>query len=85
MKGLLKKAIIYLYALTVPLSYAALAEAPEKTTVDYTLYVSCDGNDTAPGTEAQPLKTLEGARSAVKNILSKSNEVNIDVIFKGGD
>lgn len=85
---LAKKVFSFIMIMSLMSGMTVLVKADENDTVkkaDYTLYVSCDGNDGASGAESQPLKTLEGARIAVRNILSKSDEVNIDVIFKGGD
>jgi hypothetical protein len=48
-----------------------------------TLWVSTDGNDSADGSEATPLRTLDGARLAVRQI-NTSYEGNIVVMFKGG-
>lgn len=48
---------------------------------EYDLLVSPDGNDENPGTEADPLKTLEGAKEKVKS-MSAENEVT--VWFKAG-
>lgn len=47
-----------------------------------TLYVSTAGNDSDPGTQAQPLRTLQGARDGVRNL--NKNE-DITVLFKAGN
>ena len=85
MRHLVKKALSAITVMSLIMSNTAVIRADESVKTDYTLYVSCDGNDSASGTEKAPLRTLEGAKNVVRNILSKSNEVNIDVIFKGGD
>lgn len=48
------------------------------------LIVAPDGNDTNPGTAARPLATLDGARSAVRQLLAGGDEEDISVLFRGG-
>lgn len=48
-----------------------------------TLYVSPQGNDAHPGTESQPLKSLPGARDAVRQV-SVSDKEDIRVLFREG-
>jgi Right handed beta helix region/F5/8 type C domain len=46
-------------------------------------YVATDGSDTAPGTSAQPFKTIQKAATAVRSI-NKNMTGDIAVILKGG-
>ena len=57
------------------------AEAVDTTTE---IYVSPDGSDSASGTFASPLKTLAGARDAVRK-LNKDMSGDITVYLRGGD
>ena len=52
--------------------------------VPATLYVSPDGNDRNPGTQAQPLRTLQGARDRVRN-MDRNWTRDVSVLFKAGD
>lgn len=54
------------------------------TGVQATLYVSPNGNDGNPGTQRQPLRTLQGARDRVRNV-DKDNTQDFLVLFKAGD
>lgn len=47
------------------------------------LYVSPDGNDGNPGTQAQPLRTLRAARDRVRTIDAKGSE-EVSVLFNAG-
>jgi hypothetical protein len=48
------------------------------------LWVAPDGQDTNPGTEAQPLASLRGARDAVRALRRARPEQDILVLFQGG-
>jgi hypothetical protein len=48
------------------------------------LYVAPDGDDANPGTQTQPLRTLQGARDRVRN-MDKSGPQDFLVLFKAGD
>ncbi len=50
----------------------------------YDLVVSPDGNDSNPGTEALPLKTLEGAKNALKAYKDLGITDTVTVWFRGG-
>jgi hypothetical protein len=54
------------------------------TSVQAALYVSPDGNDSNPGTQDRPLRTLQGARDQVRN-MDKSGIQDILVLFKAGN
>jgi hypothetical protein len=54
------------------------------TSVQATLYVSPNGNDGDPGTQRQPLRTLQGARDRVR-IMDRSGTRDVVVLFKAGD
>jgi len=54
------------------------------TSVQATLYVSPDGNDDNPGTQGQPLRTLQGARDQVRNMDRNGNQ-DVLILFKAGD
>jgi hypothetical protein len=55
---------------------------PDRTETD--LFVSPDGSDRNPGTEAKPLATFHGARKAVRKRLRKNDDNDIVVAFSGG-
>jgi hypothetical protein len=48
------------------------------------LYVAPGGDDRYPGTETQPLKSLESAKQAVNTILKEKPGQKVTVYFKGG-
>jgi parallel beta-helix repeat protein len=48
------------------------------------VYVSPDGNDANPGTEGQPLRSLQGARDRVRG-MDKNRSQNVVVLFKAGN
>ena len=49
------------------------------------LYVAPEGNDANAGTMDMPLKTIEGARKAVRATLVSFPKKKVTVFFKGGD
>ncbi|MDR0748192.1 MAG: right-handed parallel beta-helix repeat-containing protein [Tannerellaceae bacterium] len=49
------------------------------------LYVSPGGNDSHAGTPGEPLRTFEGAQSAVRTALKESPGRKVTVLFKGGE
>lgn len=69
------------------LAATALIEAPRASAFHSgtaeTIYVSPLGEDDAPGTRSNPLRTLEGARDAVRRLLRTTNG-NIRVRLLGG-
>lgn len=48
------------------------------------LYVSPTGNDTSRGTKSEPLKSMDGARLTVRNLLKENPKRKITVYFSGG-
>ncbi len=76
----MKKVLSVLLASVMTWSGAGFVMAAENTV---TLYVSPNGNDDAKGTISSPLKTLEGARAAVKKINDGTKK--IDVVFREGE
>ena len=59
------------------------ASAAASAAVQATFYVAPGGNDSNPGTEAQPFATIEKARQAVRAI-NKSMSGDIAVVLRGG-
>ncbi len=49
-----------------------------------TLYVAADGDDAHPGTQSQPLRTLQGARDRVR-ALDKNRTQDVVVLLQAGD
>jgi len=47
-------------------------------------YVSPEGSDSNPGTEAQPFKTIERARQAVRATIASGMSSDITVLIRGG-
>jgi parallel beta-helix repeat protein len=62
----------YLWAIVVALSSGTLAAGAE-------LHVATNGQDTNPGTAAQPLRTLEAARDAVRKRADRAQPVSVIV------
>lgn len=85
-KGLLELrraavAVLAAAAMVLPASVIPSAAADEKSAV---LYVSPSGDDSAAGTEVAPLRTLEGARSAVRALRSSGDPAGITVYLREG-
>ncbi len=51
---------------------------------EYDLFVSPDGDDRNQGSEAEPLKTLEGAKNILRTYKSRNIDETVTVWFKGG-
>lgn len=66
--------------LTQDLLSCAAASDP----ADADFYVATNGKDDNPGTEAQPLATLDGARDAVRNSKKSGQKKDITVLIRGG-
>jgi len=68
----------------IAMFFAGLLFVFFKTAAADVLYVSPDGDDGNPGTQAQPLRTLQGARDRVRG-MDKSGTEGIVVLLQGGD
>ena len=68
----------------ISLLFAGLLLILPVTVAGAELYVSPNGNDGNPGTQDQPLRTLQGARDRVRN-MDKDGTRDILVLFKAGD
>jgi len=74
-------ALVVALALIFISSPFVLAEAKNK----IVYYVAVDGENSNPGTEKEPLATLEGARLKVRETLSDYPDgIDIEVVFKSG-
>ncbi|MBN2133135.1 MAG: right-handed parallel beta-helix repeat-containing protein [Sedimentisphaerales bacterium] len=71
------KSSIWLFSAVVLLT----CSAPR---VQAALYVAPNGNDRNPGTQAQPLRTLAGARDRVRDMDKNATE-DVVVLFKAGE
>ncbi|MEM9026249.1 MAG: hypothetical protein AAGB06_04870, partial [Verrucomicrobiota bacterium] len=47
-------------------------------------YVAPDGDDSNPGSEAQPFQTLEAARDAIRPLIQAGLTRDIEVLIRGG-
>jgi parallel beta-helix repeat protein len=73
-----------IHSLFIRMISAGLLLVFSGTAVAGVLYVSPDGDDGSPGTQAQPLRTLQGARDRVRNMHTNSTQ-DFVVLFKAGD
>ena len=49
------------------------------------IYVSPKGEDTNKGTVSSPVKTINGAREAIKNAFAEMQYAEVNVLFAEGD
>ena len=85
----MKKTLSLLTALLMLLPLCASCTTKEKSVItpsdgETVLYVSTDGDDSADGSFAAPLATLEGAKDKVRTILPDAPGA-VTVYFRGGD
>lgn len=74
---------LVLAAIIVGLWVLVMLASPAHSVTQLTLYVSPTGSDSAAGTQAAPLRTLNGARIKVRT-LNASMTGDIEVLFRGG-
>ena len=69
----------------MPIIRSQYTEKPYPLVDDADIYVSTDGNDSNPGTFAEPLATFAGAVAKVREVKALKTEGDIVVAFKAGN
>ena len=74
----------YVLAFNTPVPMSTFTEIPYAKVENADIYVAVDGNDSNPGTLAQPLATFEAAKAKVRQIKA-GRTGEIKVAFKAGN